>query len=496
MKIDDSSQPHDDIEVSDLDLPSRRMPEHKRYVDFLLHRRRPIATVLIALAAISLITLLIPLVLPTLTNHFTQQHTTPATPNNPQTPALLGSAHNIICISGETPDTFYGLDSKSGALSWRFTIKPAPTMLATPLMANNSLYLLVQWKNNMQILALDTGSGSLSWRSILPQASPSSLTISGNILYITAQNGMLYAINTTSGHLLWSKQFPLNPFIQTLNGIVYVYVNDMAPLTSLWALQSSHGTLLWQVQETTFSRIIANNSGVTLLQNEDRAVEALRTSDGRVLWSQPVYADVNTPIVAGAQAAYLDTNGGQLTALDISTGNILWHTQQKHVITGSLVLNDNTLYLASVDNSIYTFRVQDGKQVWQKDMHQIIDGDMTITGGRLYIHTNDGLEHALQSETGATLWTTFIGQPAAYQHISEPNTYAQNVQTTTRIVYITEQDGIVNALRFTNGQLLWTRQITHLPQTLGDNLFAVTTNGTVVLLNPDNGHFLWSFSPK
>ena len=493
MKIDHSSPQHnDEIEISDLDGPSRRMQSHKRYVDFFVRTRRPLITALIALAALSLIALLIPLLLPALPDQSAQHSDTLSTTNNTQTPDLLGTAQNIICISGETPGTFYGLHSDNGTPAWHY--RATHTLLAAPMLTNNALYLLAQQNGAMQILSLKIGNGAIFWRSTLPLASPSSLSIQGNILYITSQDGMLYAVDTNNGHLLWSKQFPPNPFIQILNGVVYVYVNDMAPLTSLWAVQSAHGTLLWQVHETTFSRIIANNSGVTLLQTEDRAVEALRTNDGHVLWSQPVYADANTPLIASAQTAYLDTDGGQLTALAIQSGKVRWRTQQKHAILGSLVLADNTLYLASVDNTIYTFRAQDGYLLWQKDMQQLIDGTMTITGNRLYVHTNGGLEHALQSTTGTTIWTSFIGQPASYQHISEANNYAQNVQTTTHIVYITEQDGIVNALRYTNGQLLWTRQITNQPQLLNDNLYAITSGGTVALLNAANGHDRWSFS--
>ncbi len=493
MKIDHSSSHYnEEIEISDLDVPSRRMQGHKRYVDFFLRARRPLITTLIALAALSLIALLIPLVLPALPDQSAQHSDSLSTTNNTQTPSLLGIAQNIICISGETPGTFYGLHSDNGTPAWHY--RATRTLLAAPMLANNALYLLTQQNGAMQILTLNMRNGAIFWKSSLPMASPSSLSAQENILYITSQDGMLYAVDANSGHLLWSKQFPPNPFIQILNGTVYVYVNDMAPLTSLWALQSTHGTLLWQVHETTFSRIIANNSGVTLLQTEDRAVEALRTSDGHVLWSQPVYVDANSPVIADSQAAYLNTDGGQLTAINILNGKVLWRVPQKYTLQGTLLLSHALIYLASIDDTIYTFHTHDGSPVWQANMHQIINGAMTITNNRLYVHSNDGLEHTLDATTGILLWTSFIGQPASYQHISTANTYAQSVQTTPFLVYITEQNGMLNALRYTDGKILWTRQITDQPQLLNDNFYAITPGGTVALLNAANGHDRWSFN--
>jgi outer membrane protein assembly factor BamB len=497
MRTDKPSSEHDnEVEISDLDTPSQRTQQFKRYAGFLVRSRRRLIPATIVLASLALIALLIYPILSALPYHSLNNTTRLSNSDNTLMPALLGSTNNIICVSGKTPGTFYGLHSDTGTLAWRY--QRGQTPLATPIMARNLLYLLVpsddSQNNSMLMIAVSADKGTVLWQSRIQTSAPSSLAVVGNVLYITAQDGTLIALDARSGNYLWIKHFPPNPFIQVLNDVVYVYVNDMAPLTSLWAIQAERGTLLWEVHQTTFSRIITNSAGITLLQTEDHGLEGLRTSDGHVLWPQPVYADVGTPIITTSTTVYLNTTDGELTAVNLPTGKVLWRVPQQHYIQGQLLISHDLLYLASIDDTIYTFHIGDGSPAWQADLYQLINGDMSIIDSRLYVHTNNGFEYALNATTGVPTWTSFIGQPASYQHITTANTYAQTVLTTPSTIYITQQNNMLFALRSTDGHVLWTRQLTTPPQPLNNNLYAIIPDGSVVLLNTVNGRNHWSYN--
>ena len=493
MNIDNHPPQHDEgIEVHDLDFPRQRKRRYQRYLDFFLRRRRWLITAFIALAALSLVALLTPLALSALLHPPAQDTniTANTTSTSWQIPHLLGSTQDIVCVSGKTAGTIYGLHSNNGTLAWRY--QATHNFLAAPIPTQNALYLLEQQGSAMHVHALRMRNGASLWQTTLSTASPSSLSIAGSILYVTAQNGTLAAFDTNNGRRLWSEEFPPNPSVRILNGIVYVYVNDDQ---SLRALQAEHGTILWQKYEKYFLNILTPNSGVILLQTQDGPVEALRTSDGHTLWSRTFYADANTPIVTTSTTAYLNTDAGQVAAINVQDGKVLWRTQQTHPLLGTMVLSHDTLYLASIDNNLYAFHVQNGSLFWQKNMRQVIDGTMTIIRDRLYLHTNDGLEHVIQTSNGSAVWTQFIGQPAHYQHISEPNTYAQYVLTSAQMVYITEEDGTLNALQYDTGVLQWVHQITGLPQLFNNTLYIIPAYGSITAIDAEDSHYLWSSIP-
>ncbi len=114
-------------------------------------------------------------------------------------------------------------------------------------------------------------------------------------------------------------QSPLVPVVA--DGITYISV----PGENLEALRASDGSLLWQYNPPSPSLIgmpplVSDN--IVYVTTQDEMLYVLRSSDGSVLWHTKAGEIV---VGIGAGVAYVSTPDGDLEALRTRNGSLLWH---------------------------------------------------------------------------------------------------------------------------------------------------------------------------
>jgi outer membrane protein assembly factor BamB len=229
-------------------------------------------------------------------------------------------------------------------------------------------------------------------------------------------NCSIYALNATSGDLLW--EFPASGITfcpAVANGIVYATVGDLS--SCLYALNAQNGNLLWNV------------SGL-----------------GGTQWTKPY---INNGVVyIGSRIAH------QLNALDAANGKSIWNFSTEDIVMSVPVVAEDMLYFSS-DKNIYALNAATGTKIWNYSTvvynpyaYLSIQGvqyefsSPSFSNGIVYINSNRAIElYALKASDGTKLWN--------YTWASgNPPTVAEGV------AYVTYDNRLI-ALNAYSGQKIW-----------------------------------------
>jgi outer membrane protein assembly factor BamB len=200
-------------------------------------------------------------------------------------------------------------------------------------------------------------------------------------------------------------------FLSVADGIAYA----SSPDGTVMALRASDGFLLWRHEGQTAVEVSTTVvDGVVFLalqtfENDVRAVkvDALRTSDGSLLWSRTL-PSASSPlaqltIVNGIVYAMSAVEG--LDALRASDGSLLWHYTPRSPFVLTLSVADGVVYAGTQDGHMDALRASDGFPLWQyTSLIPPSSVPPVVADGLILITLQDGSMTALRASNGALLW--------------------------------------------------------------------------------------------
>jgi outer membrane protein assembly factor BamB len=115
-----------------------------------------------------------------------------------------------------------------------------------------------------------------------------------------------------------------HPGLVSANGILYAQSH---PDGILYAIDNSSGTILWSVQ-TSMSGGIAVSNDVVYAGNDcdNCTLDAFDAATGQHLWSSVSLSKGALGITVAGNVVYFGSSAHNLRAADALTGNILWET--------------------------------------------------------------------------------------------------------------------------------------------------------------------------
>ncbi len=351
------------------------------------------------------------------------------------------------------------------------------------------------------------------------------LTIVDGVAYVGSQDGIVSALRTSDGAVLWHFMTKGSADGQPIvvNGVVYVSTALDRGAASVYALRArSDGSLLWQDK--------LNGPTGGMLTVVDGVVYALRGSDGTLLWRYELDGHaISSPAVVNG-VAYVGLEEGTMYAIQASTGSLLWRfilpggAFEPPLVSNGVVyvgISEPNPYIASAAHagyahqisdrsvpgevnkpsksgiaSVYALRAGDGGLLWYDKLNNggmYNDGVwLAVADGRVYVGTDvnahAGYVYALKASDGALLWryTTEGGVCSAL---------AVNGR-----VYLCSADGVVSALQTSNGSLLWQYTILgfvfEAPVVDGGIVYIGSGNGIAYALRATDGALLWHYLTK
>jgi kumamolisin len=294
----------------------------------------------------------------------------------------------------------YALSASTGMPLWHYVTGSTPS---TPVVANGTIYV-----SSDELYALNASNGSLLWRypfgSVNSNTTP---TVVNGVVYAGSSDGNLYAVNASDGTLLWRFQtggsYVWPPTVD--GGVVYTGSST----GYIYALNASNGTLLWQ-QSVGGSQPVVSNGVIYFTAGLD--VEAIKETDGSLLWAQFEGTDINlgTPVVSNG-SVYVPYSGdyglpGGILALNADNGVRLWSysdTNTSYVYT-PLVLN--SVVYADFYDGVYSLNAADGTLLWSSTINTsvaILTDAPIISNGILYCGSSDGNIRTINASTGSPI---------------------------------------------------------------------------------------------
>jgi outer membrane protein assembly factor BamB len=163
-----------------------------------------------------------------------------------QTGSLIESSPavvNGVVYIGAEDNNLYAINATTGSLIWSF--KTGGFVNSSPAVSNGVVYV-GSLDNN--IYAINATTGVLIWTYTTSGGVGSALAVANGLVYAFSEfDGNLYAINTSNGSLKWSTFIGISGYGSTnespavANGVVYIVkFEDFA-----YALNASTGAILW-----------------------------------------------------------------------------------------------------------------------------------------------------------------------------------------------------------------------------------------------------------
>lgn len=184
----------------------------------------------------------------------------------------------------------YAVDARTGALKWELDLQEQPF---SPVYAYGTLYFTTRIDRGGGALgaghavAVDPANGTVLWTFPLPDASDASW-LGGSVglagvtetqVIVPSLNGRVYALDRTTGSLLWERR-GRGPYTAgvILNSVVVVGGDALYAE----AINITSGQLAWEIRLDGSTEVISSGPGVAIVN--DGRLRAV-TDRGQVVWA-------------------------------------------------------------------------------------------------------------------------------------------------------------------------------------------------------------------
>ena len=217
--------------------------------------------------------------------------------------------------------------------------------------------------------------GHILWRFYIPGSANGihgTAALDSKKVYIGAYNGFMYALDKSSGELVWAN--PVGHFIGAspllADGALYIAAETNHPDGLLAKLDCNSGETLWRSQWL-----------------------------GGHAHSSPTYDESNDQVVVGA-------NSGRFFAFKAGDGSLSWETQLRGQIKGTPMIWDGTAYFSSWDQNFHGYDLKSGQKRWEQFMGGRLQTSLTLVPGKQLGITNTrrGDLTGLHLPDGEILW--------------------------------------------------------------------------------------------
>lgn len=298
------------------------------------------------------------------------------------------------------------------------------------------------------------------WSVTLPGASSYPLIVNG-MVFVTAADGKLYALNQATGSIIWSRALGGESAPEGLaydRGQVFAVSFD----GDLTAFDPSTGSINWTAHPPGEYFVTASPTaadGIVYMAGAGSGLSAIRESDGRRLWSQRVSGEGSSPAVDG-QAVFVTYACQGAFAFARTSGDPLWGRQalcsggggRTPVVADGTVFArdsagyDNLMLSASTGAQLGTFsagpapaigggvafmlsdstlraltRSGQGATAWQFTGDGSLENASLVVGSVMFVSSSAGQLYALDAATGSVRWSTNVGSAVPHDDMGAAN---------------------------------------------------------------------------
>lgn len=334
--------------------------------------------------------------------------------------------NNIVFIGSDR--NLYAIDRAVGTEEWCFN--PDGVVRSSPTVRGDTVY----FGDTYNILyAVDANNGIERWRvdfdtfKYLDDSEGanhgvgSSPLVDSNTVYTKSNDGRIYAVNTETGSVSWKfdTESPVDSSPALVNDTLFVE-SDHGKLD---LLEPNSGEKEWkfEIDSSDYYHFIPTNSknqtGVSLVQRWDSSMGgspavindvvyirdhnvlySINTNERTKQWGFKTDDWITSSTLLDKNIIFVGNSSGNLYALDANTGEKRWKVQLNGSIQSSPAVTDDTIYLGCCDGCIYGIDVTNGSKKWEFKTEDEVVSSPAVINNNLYIGSNDGYVYALSEE--------------------------------------------------------------------------------------------------
>jgi outer membrane protein assembly factor BamB len=197
------------------------------------------------------------------------------------------------------------IQSSSGTTVWQMNLDGKIDTIPT---IGNGI-LVIGYSNQNQITAISTATNTTLWNFITNGVVAASPAYDNGRFFFGTLGGSFYCVSE-NGQLVWKN--PIGSAIETTPAIAYGMVFFGADDGTLYALNSTNGNLVWQhnAGSELISPPAAASNGILYQATTSGVLYAFNATNGAELWTFPIGAGVTaSPVLDNGYLFLVDSNG-------------------------------------------------------------------------------------------------------------------------------------------------------------------------------------------
>jgi outer membrane protein assembly factor BamB len=345
------------------------------------------------------------------------------------------SNHEWPQAGGEATHAMYHLAAGENlSVAWKTSVGSGSDgdrkLLASPVVADGKIFAM---DADAQVSALDAASGKILWQAeTRPEdaedaVQPGGIAFSDGKIFVATGFGQALALDAGTGKELWRQAIPMpaRSAPTVASGRVFVLTTE----NSTYALDANDGRRLWYhagIPETAAllgGGSAAVDGGTLVVPYSSGELFALRTENGRVIWSDSLLAqrrsdtistlaDIRGQPVVDRGMVLAISNSGRMAAIDLRSGGRVWDSDLGGVDTPWVA--GDYVYVLTSNSEVVCLRRSDGRVRWVIGIGRYIDPTATrlrpliwtgpvLAGDRLLVGSANGEVLSLSPYTGDVL---------------------------------------------------------------------------------------------
>jgi outer membrane protein assembly factor BamB len=230
----------------------------------------------------------------------------------------------------------------------------------------------------------------------------------------------------------------------------------------------------------------------------DGTVARLEAQSGRVLWRSSAGRPLSAGVGASAQLVAVGTSEGEVIGLDAADGKVRWRARVSSEVLAAPVVTDDMVVVRCSDSRVFSLDLKDGRRRWvyQRAIPSLTvrsPAGVMVRGQTAYAGFPGGRLAAIALNNGAVRWEATVALPRGATELERVADVVGVPWVTEREVCAVAYQGRVACLDASNGQPLWTREISSISGLGVDAryVFVSDDRDAVHALDRSNGTSFW-----
>lgn len=297
-------------------------------------------------------------------------------------------------------------------LERRWTFEAPKAIVSSPVV---SAGLLVIGCDDGLVYALDVTSGTRRWAFDTGEIVEAPPMIAEGRVFVGSSDGVFHALDLATGAAIWKHATE----DKILGGANLVRVGDETRVvvgshdSNLYCFAAADGALRWTYATENYVNGTPAVAGDRIvLGGCDARLHVVSASTGQALGRLELgeACHVAGSVALEGERAYLGHYGNAFVCVDLARQEVAWSVADpRQAFFSSPAVTADRVVFGGRNKKLHCARKSDGELLWTFATRRKVDGSPVVVGSHVVFASGDGRLYVLDLETGAERWSWDLG---------------------------------------------------------------------------------------